>query len=204
MNSTRLDRRDRMALQTRREILEAARKLFAERGYVATSVTDIAEEAGVAVQTIYARLGSKHGLLMGLLDLIDEEGHVSEGAGAVATSSTAAEALEADIRLTGALQQQCGDIIGALLAAAAVEPGLEHAVAEGQSRHRQGANFTIKRIRELGGLREGLPAARAAALLSAATSHYAWSELVEANNLSWGQAEQTLSDALARAILEPH
>jgi len=204
MSSARLDRRERMAQQTRREILETARKLFAERGYVATSVSDIAEEAGVAVQTIYARLGSKHGLLMGLLDLIDEEGNVSEGAGAVVTASTAAAALKAEIRLTRVLQQQCGDIIGALLTAAAIEPGLEHAVAEGQRRHRNGASLTIKRISELGGLREGLPAARAAALLSAATSHYAWSELVDASNLSWSQAEQTLSDALARAILEPH
>jgi AcrR family transcriptional regulator len=204
MSSARLDRRERMAQQTRREILETARKLFAERGYVATSVSDIAEEAGVAVQTIYARLGSKHGLLMGLLDLIDEEGNVSEGAGAVATASTAAAALKAEIRLTRVLQQQCGDIIRALLTAAAVEPGLEHAVAEGQRRHRDGASLTIKRINELSGLREGLPAARAAALLSAATSHYAWSELVDASSLSWSQAEQTLSDALARAILEPH
>ena len=46
-----------MADQTRRESLEAARRLFAERGYVGTSVADIAAEAGVAVQTIYARHG---------------------------------------------------------------------------------------------------------------------------------------------------
>ena len=59
MNSGRIDRRERMALETRRDIVQAARRLFAERGYAQTSVNDIAAEAGVALQTIYARLGSK-------------------------------------------------------------------------------------------------------------------------------------------------
>ena len=59
MPKTNLDRRERMAQQTRGEILTAARRLFAERGYTATSINDIAQEADVAVQTIYARLGSK-------------------------------------------------------------------------------------------------------------------------------------------------
>ena len=60
---TRPDRRQAMADQTRRDILHTARELFARQGYAATSVTDIAREAGVAVQTIYARLGSKRGML---------------------------------------------------------------------------------------------------------------------------------------------
>ena len=48
MSSARVDRRERMALETRREILQAARQLFAEHGYAATSMNDIAEQAGVA------------------------------------------------------------------------------------------------------------------------------------------------------------
>ena len=88
-----------MALQTRREILETARALFAERGYAATSVTDIAEQAGVAVQTIYARLGSKHGIVVALLDLIDEEAGVAEAAAEVATAATPEQALRSEIRL---------------------------------------------------------------------------------------------------------
>lgn len=204
MSSARIDRRERMAVQTRHEILEAARRLFAERGYVATSVNDIAEEAGVAVQTIYARLGSKHGMLVGLLDLIDEEAGLSEAAAAVATASTPQEILRAEIRLTRAFQERCGDIIGALIAAAAVEPELEQAVAEGQRRHRHGAHLTIERISELTGLHDGLPPEHAAAVISAATSHDAWRELVDAHKLSWSQAEQTLNDTLARAILKRH
>jgi hypothetical protein len=63
--------------------------------------------------------------------------------------------------------------------------------------------FTIDRIAELGGLRHDLPPDHAIALLSAATTHDAWYELVHAHKLSWDEAEQTLNDALTRAILRP-
>jgi len=203
MNSARIDRREQMALQTRRDIVQTARRLFAERGYVATSVNDIAEEAGVAVQTIYARLGSKRGMLMALLGLIDEEAGVPEAAAAIATGATPEDVLHTQIRLTRVLRERCGDIIGALFAAAPVEPEVEQVVAEGLRRHRYGATVTIDRIAELGGLRDELPRDHAIALLSAATTHEAWRELVHDDKLSWDQAEQVLADALARAILRP-
>jgi AcrR family transcriptional regulator len=193
-----------MALQTRADILQTARRLFAERGYAATSVNDIAEEASVAVQTIYTRLGSKRGIVMALIDVIDQEAGVPEAAAAVTTGSTPEEVLRAQNRLTRGLQERCGDIVGALIAAAALEPDVEQAVAEGLRRHRHGARLTINRIAELGGLRHDLTPDHAAAVLSAATAHDAWYELVHAHNLSWEEAEQTLNDALARAILKPN
>jgi AcrR family transcriptional regulator len=203
MNSTRIDRRERMALETRRDIVQTARRLFAERGYVATSVNDIAEEAGVAVQTIYARLGSKRGILMGLLELIDEEAGVPAAAAAIATASTPEDVLLTQIQLTRVLRERCGDIISALFAAAPVEPEVEQIVAEGLRRHRYGATVTVNRIAELGGLRDGLPRDHAIALLSLATTHEAWRELVHGDKLSWDQAEQVLNDALTRLILRP-
>src|SRR6266545_1700732 len=48
--STRTPRRPK-AQATRRRILDAARGLFVERGYVATTIEAIAAEAGVAVPT---------------------------------------------------------------------------------------------------------------------------------------------------------
>jgi AcrR family transcriptional regulator len=65
-------RRERGALlvqASRREILEAAHRLFVERGYVATSIPAIAAEAGVAVQTIYNTVGSKREVLGGVIEL---------------------------------------------------------------------------------------------------------------------------------------
>ncbi|MDQ4092565.1 MAG: TetR/AcrR family transcriptional regulator, partial [Actinomycetota bacterium] len=44
-------------------MLEAARELFTTRGYAATTVGQIAERAGVAVDTLYATGGRKPVLL---------------------------------------------------------------------------------------------------------------------------------------------
>jgi TetR/AcrR family transcriptional regulator, regulator of cefoperazone and chloramphenicol sensitivity len=44
----------------------AARLLFRERGYGATTMEAIAEKAGVGVATVYAAFGSKRGLLKGM------------------------------------------------------------------------------------------------------------------------------------------
>lgn len=56
------------AEETQRVIVEAAAQLFLERGYHATSIGQIAAEAGVAVQTIYNSVGPKRDLLSRVLD----------------------------------------------------------------------------------------------------------------------------------------
>ena len=52
-------RRREGAARTRAAVLGAARELFAERGYAATSMTAIADRAGVALDTVYASVGRK-------------------------------------------------------------------------------------------------------------------------------------------------
>ena len=61
-------RKQLAAEQTQRVIVEAASRLFLEHGYHATSISRIASEAGVAVQTIYNAVGSKRELLSRVLD----------------------------------------------------------------------------------------------------------------------------------------
>ena len=65
---------------TRTLVLDAALKLFTDRGYFATSVHDISRTAGVSVGSIYHHFGDKEGLARALyttltarmLQLIDE------------------------------------------------------------------------------------------------------------------------------------
>ena len=59
-------RRREQAAATRAAILDAALTLFEKQGYVATSVAAIAEEAGVALKTVYAIFGTKRGVLVAL------------------------------------------------------------------------------------------------------------------------------------------
>ncbi|WP_405685697.1 TetR family transcriptional regulator [Streptomyces sp. NBC_00057] len=55
--------RRRDAAATRRRLLEAARDLFAERGYEGTTVRSIAERAGANQALLFRYFGSKQGLL---------------------------------------------------------------------------------------------------------------------------------------------
>jgi AcrR family transcriptional regulator len=61
--------RKEQARQTRARMLDAAQRLFAERGYASTTMDAIAAEAGVAVDTVYAGFGSKRGVLSALMDV---------------------------------------------------------------------------------------------------------------------------------------
>src|SRR5690348_14163995 len=55
--------------ETRRRILRAAHDLFVVQGYGATTLQEIADRAGVAVQTIYFVFGNKPSLLKELVDV---------------------------------------------------------------------------------------------------------------------------------------
>jgi AcrR family transcriptional regulator len=61
--------RARQAQETRRRIVEAAAALFVRDGYSATSISAIAEGAGVAVPTVYASLRSKANILRAVVEL---------------------------------------------------------------------------------------------------------------------------------------
>ncbi|WP_167736770.1 TetR/AcrR family transcriptional regulator [Nocardioides sp. 1609] len=65
------------AARTRRAVLDAAGRLFAERGWAGTSVAEVAREAGVSVDTVYTSVGRKPALLLAVHDDL-----LAEGAGA--------------------------------------------------------------------------------------------------------------------------
>jgi AcrR family transcriptional regulator len=61
--------RTQQARQTRARMLDAAQRVFGERGYAMSTMEAVAAEAGVAVDTVYAGFGSKRGLLAALMDV---------------------------------------------------------------------------------------------------------------------------------------
>ena len=63
--TTRADK----ARANRRRMRAAALNLFVGRGYAATSMQAIADEAGMAVQTLYFTFGTKNALLKEILDI---------------------------------------------------------------------------------------------------------------------------------------
>lgn len=201
MSSYQSARRQRQAEATRRDILMAARRLFAERGYGATTMTEIAAAAGVAVQTIYASCGSKRELVLGLVDLIGEEAGVDEMANALRRAEDPLVVIEFGVRLTRQLNERCGDILGALRSAASLEQEAAAAVDEANRRHRLGAEAGAKRLAQLRALRSGISAPRASAILAALTSFGIWTELTREHGWSFDEAERWIASAASAAVL---
>jgi AcrR family transcriptional regulator len=144
--------RERRAQLTRDEILGAARRLFAERGYARTSVRDVAKAAGVSAQTVYDSVGSKQALVSSLNDLIDAEAGIAALARAAAESEDPGEVAATNARITRSILEHCGDIIHALVTGAAAEPELAAVLAEGQRRHVEGAGRVVAVLRGLDAL----------------------------------------------------
>ncbi len=201
MSSYLSERRQLQAQTTRRDIVRAARRLFAERGYAATSMSDIAREAGVAVQTIYASCGSKRDLVLALVDLIDEEADIGALAAQAARSEDPRESLALDVRITRQFNERCGDIIGALLSAAPIEPDAAAAAEEGRRRHREGAAATGRKLEALGALQGDFTADGAGALISAVTWHPVYAHLTAEHGWSYDDCERWLTTTLERTLL---
>ena len=91
--------------RTRRRILEIAIERFGERGYRATSVSEIARAAGLTQAASYAYFDSKESLFQAAVDA-DAEGLISDVAAQAQGRRGAPEAPRAepaaDISMTGA------------------------------------------------------------------------------------------------------
>ena len=61
--------RARRAQETRAALMDAASALFTTRGWAATGMRDVAETAGVAVETVYSHFSSKRVLLQAVMDV---------------------------------------------------------------------------------------------------------------------------------------
>lgn len=61
--------RRQQAQQNRERVLQAARQRFLAQGYAATTVAEIARDAGVSVETVYKTFATKAGVLKALFDV---------------------------------------------------------------------------------------------------------------------------------------
>ena len=202
----RSERRRQQAASTQSAIGEAAKRLFAERGYTGTTIEAIAENAGVAAVTVYSTFGTKRALLAHLVSVAvagdDEVIPFFERPGP--RQVLAARDQRAQVRLFAA------DISGTLLRvaplmevasqAARTEPEITE-LLKGMLRQRL-ANIGVfaTALRANGPLKDDLSAARAAEIIWAVTTPEAY--LLTQRHLDWSHDEwiswlgQSLADLL--------
>jgi AcrR family transcriptional regulator len=195
--------RERRAALTHQSILDAARRLFAERGYSRTSVRDIAEAAGVSAQTVYDSVGSKQAIVGRLNDLVDREAGVIEIARAAAASDDAGFVVATSARITAAILRSCGDIVHALVTGAAAEPALAAVIDEGQRRHRAGSDQIVGMLEGLHALAPGIDHDQAVDTLAAISDFRFAMMLRDSYGWSLERIEEWIG-ATSRALLLRH
>jgi AcrR family transcriptional regulator len=200
-------KREARARQTRRVILAAASKLFVDHGYGASTIQSIADEADVAVQTVYAIFGNKRSLLEQLLDVAiagDDEAvavNQREWMHAVFTAPTASERLRAYACAVCLINERVSDIFGVLEVAAAVEPDLVELAQTTENRRRIGARSIIDSIRAVGVLRVGLSQEHAIDVLWLLNSSAVFRQLVRRAGWSLNDYQAWLANAMVEELL---
>jgi AcrR family transcriptional regulator len=192
--------RERQAELTRHEILAAARRLFAERGFTRTSVRDIAQAAGVSAQTVYDSIGSKQAVVARLNDLIDAESGIAAIASTAMDSHDPLQVATMSAKVTRSILEHCGDIIHALVTGAAAEPDLEVVLQEGHRRHVEGARETVRILQGMGAFTTSVDAVSAADTLAAVSDFRFALLLRDSYGWSLDRIETWMADT-SRALL---
>ena len=114
--------RQRQAEATKREVARVARALFAEHGYVATTISTISAEADIPVQTIYSAFGTKAKILDKITELWMGETQTTARATAYLHEPDPARQLRMLAELNRRQMQAGSDVVAIYQEAAASDP----------------------------------------------------------------------------------
>ena len=200
-------RRRAQAAATRREILDAAHRLFARNGYAATSVVEIAAEAGVSSKTVYLAFGSKRGVLLALWHLLlrgDEEPvPVDERAWfrEVVEEPDPGRQLALNARNSLRVKQRAGALMEVLRDAAATDPELAALWARIESEFYENQRVVVESLAAKGALKPGLDAVRATDVLWSLNHPSLYWLLVGRRGWSAAEYERWLAGAFRSHLL---
>jgi AcrR family transcriptional regulator len=195
----RIPYRQMQALETRRRLTLAARRLFAERGYGATSIEAIAAEVGVAVRTVYAAFGSKRAILAAVCEEWLTEAEVRPLMEEAATEGDARRAVGLLARLSRQQWERGVDVIGILQSASTADAEVERMLG-GWKRDRSAALAGV--IEAMGNrLIPGLDLDAAGAIVAALSAAEVYQELVVAGGWSPDRYESWLADLMRAQLI---
>jgi AcrR family transcriptional regulator len=197
----RATRRDEYAAATRRAILDAARALFAERGYFATKVDDIAAKARVAPATVYAVTGGKHGLLSELIKTWTTDPIVESTTAHMIGMTDPAAIIRELAAGSRRMREQYADIMRVMLATAPHDEAVAKTLADATFVYRTAFVPIAERLAKLGALRPGIDVAAAVDLFWFYFGYASYFTLHDDNGWPYERAEHWLADQACRELL---
>ena len=189
--------RQAQAAATRERIAEAARRLFADAGYGATSMEAIAAEAGVAVRTVYSAFGAKREILSFICELWLERARARERAGEVLADPDPGRRLRAAASWLRGLYEAGFDVV-LIFEAATDESAETRALLRSKLAGRNQAMDAM--IASLDGHLRA-PVREVQAVYRALAAPGVYRELVEESGWTPAQFERWVGDALERSAM---
>jgi AcrR family transcriptional regulator len=202
-------RRREQAAQTRQVILGSAGALFRERGYAGTSMTQIAAEAGVVVETIYRGFGSKRALFRAVIEAVLAGGGARADVPVEERPAIRAVIEEPDPRRQIALyvatqpgiHRRSGPLLRALRDGMATDPELRGVWDEMEAWRLEGQGRFVAMLADKGALRAGLSVEQARDVFWALCSLAVHELLVVERGWASERYQEWLTSALVCALL---
>jgi AcrR family transcriptional regulator len=201
-------RRRAQAQETRRHILDAARKLFTERGYTGATAEAVAAEAGVSAQTIYAIFKNKKKLLISLMNVspatgVEDHTPMSDRANvqAVAQERDPRRQLKMFANVVASNLNQVASVFEVITDAAKIEPDFERIVEKLNRQRLEHMTDAIRQIAANGPFRENMDETYARDILWTLTSGEVFLLLTRDRGWSKERYADWLADMLIRALL---
>lgn len=186
--------------ETRQRILTVTRQLVAEKG-AALSLKDVAAQAGVSRQSVYLHFGDRTGLLVGLVQHMDDELALGNSMGWIFEAESGAEVIERTMR-THAEFSAAIDGVALILEAAQYDDEALGAAWRDRMRFRHyGHRAIVERIAAMGDLADEWTVETAGDLFYAVTLVNPWRELTR--ELGWSNDEYVahMTHLVCRALL---
>jgi AcrR family transcriptional regulator len=202
-------RRRAQAEATRRDILAAARRLFEQQGYPATTMAQVAREAGVALKTVYLAFETKSGVLRALwnLSLRGDEGDAPVAERAwyreVLEEPDPERQLRRNARNSALGKRRIGAVIEVIRAAAPTDPDIAALWNRIQTEYRANQRAIVETLEAKGALVPGLDVERAADILWAINNPDLWQLLVGRRSWTPEQYERWCADLACAQLLRP-
>jgi AcrR family transcriptional regulator len=200
-------RRRAQADATRRDILEAAQRLFESDGYAATTMADIATEAGVALKTVYLAFQTKSGLLRTLWNLLLRGDESDRPVGErrwyldVLDEKDPERQLRLNARNSAAGKQRISAILEVIRSAAAVDTDVAKLWQRIQTDYHANQRAIVERLNDRGDLAPGLDVDRATDILWTINHSNTWQLLVVDRGWTPEQYEQWTADLACAQLL---
>ena len=191
--------RQRQARDTRNRVVAAARALFAQFGYAATTIQAIAAESGVAVPTIYDAFKSKRGILEAARLAMLEESQIPELMAEAHREPDPGRKLDLAARWVRQQMERSYDVIQAFREASRADPdaAADHRrILDRRARSLRGFIATLKPA-----LAPGISPRTATDLLWAFSNEELYRELVVERGWSPDRYEQWLARTIRAQLL---